>query len=99
MTVRIINLIILAIVATPIPIEIQIKTAITPIYVAVAAVALGITLKSKGKTESNVKTVASESTFKASRIISCSVYLSKIIRIIWPIMVNANVVVRIGSHR
>jgi hypothetical protein len=67
--------------------------------VASAAVALGITLKLKGKIDNRVETVASPSALKMSMIISRNVYLSKIIKILCPIIVKTNVVVRIGSHR
>ena len=82
-----------------IPIEIRIRSIIMPEYAAPAAVAFGITLRSKGKTDSSVKTVASPNAFKMIRTISRSVYRSKIIKIIWPIMVKINVIVRIGSHK
>ena len=60
---------------------------------------MGITLKSKGKTDSRVKTVVSPNAPKMIKTISRNIYLSKIIKIIWPIIVKLNVVVRIGSHK
>ena len=98
LTVWISNLINLTSIPILIPIEIIIRSIITPEYAASAAVAFGIMLKSKGKTDSRVRTVASPTAFKMTKIISRSVYQSKIIKIIWPIMVRISVVVRIGSH-
>ena len=81
------------------PTEIRIRSIFTPIYVASAAVALGITLKSKGKIDSKVKTVASPRALKTSIIISRNVYLSKIIKIVWPIIVKINVGEKSGVKR
>ena len=43
--------------------------------------------------------MASPNAPKMIRTISRSVYLSKIIKIIWPIIAKLNAVVRIGSHK
>ena len=64
------------------PTVIPIKTIVAIMGAMSAMVALGIALKSNGNIDNKVKTTAMPNKFKIIRVVSRSMYLSKIIKII-----------------
>ena len=88
----------LAIVPIVNPIVIPIKIMVTTAGKTAAAIVFGIVVKSNGNIDSKVKTTAIPNRFKIIRVISRSMYLSKIIRRTCPIIERINVTVKIGSH-